>query len=245
MKILVYGVTNWDDEEQANNQSDHLNEWHERVNCFIGDTEKVFITTGSYSDPKLNPTTCDVVQIPFFRPYPYSKQNCYFRMGFMTGIWHALMNYDFDILIHCQCRNLIGEHLQPTLKYFNTLEDQIMSPTWSSMVGTSIDVGFMAMKKKAALMYCATGYRQNCDQSKTSINCEEEAYLMFNNSWFNPWPETLTCRPYDISYHHDSPNYPSIYDLTPEQIKELPIIATGKHCNTQDLEQWKNNHPIK
>ena len=122
------------------------------------------------------------------------KKYNYFRYGFMIGIWQTLLdNYDFDLLIHCQTRNLIGENLNKYIIDFKNKKDKIlMAPSFHSLIGSSIDVSLMFMKRNAVISYTQTGVRQNFEFfSQKCLNCEEEAFLMFRNNWYNPWKNIL------------------------------------------------------
>lgn len=264
MKILVYGVTNWDGKEEFDDGCMHCNrgfnliEWYNRVVTFIPNAHKVFITTGTYSDPRLNPLPVDIYQLPFIKVVPYSPQNSYFRVGFMTGIWKALLDYtDFDILFHVQCRTLLGKDLTPYLEEFMNREEQVMGLRYTS--GThhqgfthGIDVGAMAMKRDAALMYAIGGRRFSCDNNPLPMNCETEAYLMFKDSWMKLFPEIPTVRQDDGTYHEgmnkeDPDSVPrSLYHISDiEYFKKLPIIANGKHVNKEFYLEWLKANPYE
>lgn len=268
MKIVVFGVTHWDNEEEflpscSNcNKGTMLIEWYNRVFNFIPNPHKVFLAAGSESNPALNPLPIDLYQIYFKKIFPYSNQNLYFRLGFMTGIWKALLDFpDFDLLIHVQCARYLGKDLTPYLKEFLQRDEQVMAfnlksqipevageQTWEVM-----DVGFMAMKKPAALMYAATGYRQSCDPNANVIAVEDEALLMFKDSWWNPFPEIPTIRQRDLAYETlcnesfiDYNVGESRFEVTDiEYFKTLPIIANGKHVTKEFLDAWLEANPTK
>lgn len=269
MKIIVYGTTHWDNADEIDFKRDGLNEWYRRVKKFIPNTSEIFLTTGSYSDPKLNPLPCPLYQVPFYRPFVYSQQNCYFRTGFLTGIWKSLIDFsDFDILIHCQTRHLLGEDMTPYLESFLKREEVVMSVHHNSNGGEikGIDVGFFAMKKSAALLYTVSGTRQTCDDNPHVMSVEEEALQMFNSVWYTPWgniPTTRqidwpwrTCRTAQINNNilcsrindleEDFKNSePSPLDITDiEYFKKLPFIATSYHVTDEFLNEWKKAHPV-
>lgn len=262
MKILVYGVTNWDSAEDLDsdcrcrkcNKRDGLIEWYNRVLKFLPEPYKVFLTGGTYSDPRLNPIPVDLVQIPLLKALEYSHQNSYFRNGFMVGVWKALLDYaDFDLLIHCQTTRLIGQDLSQIIGEFMVRDEQLLGPRFTSGCGrpfdeSGIDVGFMAMKRNAALMYAVAGRRQSCDNYHLPMNCEKEAYLMFKNSWWNPWPSIPTLKQKDLTAHTASDfgeEIVSWYDITDiEYFKKLPIIATGKHVTSDYYNEWLNANPV-
>lgn len=269
MKILVYGTTHWDNIEEVNFKKASLEEWYKRIKKNIPQASDIFLTSGSYSDPTLNPLPCPLYQIPFFRPFPYSQQNCFFRTGFLTGIWKALIDFaDFDILIHCQTRHFLGEDLTPYLKEFMTRKEVVMSINHTSNGGhlKGIDVGFIAMKRAAALLYTVSGYRQTCDDNPGVLAVEEEAYMMFENMWYSPWGEIPTFKqidwPWRVSrkmkivngvlsseinnFKEDYINSePSPFDITDiEYFKKLPFIATSFHVTDEFLNEWKKAHPL-
>jgi hypothetical protein len=260
MKIVVYGVTNWDSRQDFGrscskcNLEQNLIEWYNRVLKFIPGTHKLFLTTGTYSDPRLNPIPVDLIQIPFFKTLEYSPQNNYFRNGFMVGIWKALLDYaDFDLLIQCQTTRIIGQDLSGILEEFMKRDEQLLAPRFTSGTNNnynikSIDVGFMVMKKNAALMYAVAGKRQSCDSHNSPMNCEDEAYLMFKNSWWNPWPNIPTLKQLDLTANTASDfggSTDSWYNITDlEYFKKMPIIAIGKHVELDYYNEWLKANPV-
>lgn len=260
MKLLIYGVTNWEDKSEFEsscikcNKGYNLIQWYNRIVTFIPAAKKIFITTGTWSDPSLVPIPVEVVQIPFIKTIPYTNQNSYFRVGLMTGIWKALLNYpDFDILLHCQTSRLLGQNILPLLEEFMKSKEQLMAMRFTSgknrESGTNgIDVGFMAMKRNAALMYAVAGRRQSCENNPEPMTCEEEAYLLFKDSWKVMWPEIPTPKQRDLTYEGLTYNPPkdSWYEITDiEYFKKLPIIANGKHITHEFYEAWLEANPYE
>lgn len=263
MKIIVYGVTNWDSSEEFEkecyicNKAFNLIEWYNRNVTFIPNIHHMFLTTGTYSDPSLNPIPAPLYQLPFFKVLPYTAQNNYFRVGFMIGIWKALMDFpDFDLLIHVQTTRLIGKDLTPYIEEFMERDEQLMAMRFTSGKNREndikgIDVGFMAMKRNAALMYAVGGRRFSCDNNPSPMNCEDEAYLMFKDSWMVLWPEIPTPKQYDLTYRsgmspEEKSNSDSWYDITDiDYFKNLPIIANGKHVDHDFYEAWLNANPYE
>ena len=269
MKIIVYGTTHWDNKEEIDSKREDLVEWFKRVKKFIPAASNIFLTTGSYSDPNLNPLPCPLYQIPFYRPFVYSQQNCYFRTGFLTGIWKSLVDFsDFDMLIHCQPRHFLGENIMPFLEDFFNRKEIVMSIYHNSNGGDikGIDVGFMAMKRAAALLYTVSAQRQTCDDNPHIMSVEEEALKMFDGLWYTPWDNTPTVRQIDWpwrtcktaqivdnvlcsrinnlkeDYKNSEPSPLDITDL--EYFKKLPFIATSYHVTDEFLNEWKKAHPV-
>jgi hypothetical protein len=80
-------------------------------------------------------------------------------------------------------------------------KEVLMAPAFTSFIGSSIDVSLMFMKKSCVLTYSQTGARQNFEIfSNECLNCEEEAFLMFRNSWYNPWKEILSIKQFDSPF---------------------------------------------
>jgi len=247
MKIAVFGVTHWDDEVGAATQEPVISEWERRVRAFIPQCTQIFLSTGSYSPPEFCPIDVPVVQAEMYRGAPYSMRNNYFHYGFKTGIWKKVLDNDFDLLIHCQTTRFLGEDMTNHITEFMNRDELLMAPRFSSLIGSSIDVGFMCMKKQAALYYTATGRRQSFSLDEINLNCEEEAYMMFNGSWYNPWLDIPTIRQLDISYCRDDIGivYNSPFTITDiDKFRSLPLIANGKHVTDEFLEEWKLAHPI-
>lgn len=246
----MFGVGNWDDKDDADRQQDLLREWQVRGEAFIN-PEYFFISPGSYSPPEYNPTTLPIHQIQFYRPWEYSRQNNYYRLGFQSGLYRSLQDFpDADLIIHYQCSRLIGRDLRSLLEEFMEREEQLLAPSFvSGCLEPSLDVGFMAMKPRAANFLVATGLRQNCDPDPNVMNCEEEVHTLLKDSWWNPWPEMTTTRQLDfptrISNMELGTNFIP-YDI--ESIDEygnLPIIAIFlKHCSQTFYDYWLKKNPV-
>lgn len=268
MKIIVFGTTNWDSDERFNidcrfcNKKEELYQWYNRVFKFIPSPEKVFITAGSESDVNINPLPVDLYQIGFKKTIRHSNQNNYFRLGLMTGIWKTLLDYpDFDLLIHIQCNRLLGRNFEPWLKEFMEREEQLMAFNFKSALPPGvpskndncfIETGFMAMKRPAAQIYVAAGQRQCCDPNPYPFSCEEEAYSMFANSWWNPAPDILTIRQRDKAYEEVCNLEQLSIDIGSSEMeikdidffKTLPIIAAGDNLTHEFYDEWLQANPL-
>jgi len=264
VNILVYGVTYWDTEEDINSRKEQHLEWYRRVQKFIPENKEIFITAGSYSPPEYNPLPCKLYQAPLFRPLPYSKQNCYFRHGFLTGIWKSLIDYrDIDLIVHCQTRHFLGIDLTQYLEEFLQRDELLMSInfTGDNNCLQGIDVGFMVMKPAGALLYTIRNYRQTCDEDMNCLNCEEEALEIYKDLWWNPWPDIPTFKQIDWIYREEPEEIDgtivttinpdtiktkqSRSDITDiEYFKQLPMIATGHHVTEEFYQAWLKAHPI-
>lgn len=270
MKVVAFGVTHWDGIEDFKDECPHCNkgvvmwEWYDRVNKFIG-PDKLYLAAGTKSEQSINPLPIDLVQIGFERKMEHSAQNNYFRLGLMTGIWKALLDYpDFDILLHVQCSRFIGQDLRPLLEEFYKRDEQVMAFNTSTFSPREfypvdreeqsfMDTGFLAMKKAAALVYVATGYRQSCDlYDVIPISCDEEALMLFKDSWWNPRPDIKTFKQFDTMYMEnakmddiDTHKYPSTVEITDiEYYKKLPIVANGPNASHGFLTEWILNNPV-
>lgn len=234
MKTHVFGVCYWGQETPH-----YLDDWHARIKAFLPH-EKLFLCPGSYSNPdKLHLADVDVVQIGVQNTEHYTRDWCYFYVGFMTGIYHALLNLDFDILVHVQDRTLIGNYLIRTLEEFSERKEILCAPKLTSQLGIGIETGFMAMKREAVLRYATSNLRCALSQYQ-QMNVEDEAFYMFGEDWWNPFPEVHTTRQEDHTYSTEN----SPFTLSKPLTARLPIIASGKHCNERYLSEWKKNHPI-
>jgi hypothetical protein len=249
MKVFVFGVTNWNDHSEAFNQKRDLEQWYLRNNTFLP-TNEMFLTAGTYSDPRFNPLPLPLHQIGFSSPEtPYSVQNNYWRIGFQTAVWKIfLMNVAFDLAIHVQCTRLIGQDLRPLVEEFMQRDEVVMAPSFKSGCGIDgIDVGFMAMKPVALSLYAVSGHRQSCDPNPKCMNCEEEAYEFYKDQWWNPWPNILTLKQYDRAWEADELNEDkkSPYEITDlDYFCNLPIIAIGKHVSPEYQKAWMKKNPI-
>jgi len=250
MRTLVFGVHHWGNRPPTHEERGHCNEWYDRITAFVPGVKDVFVATGSYSNPNFSPLPEDVqlVQNNVHFDAPYSRDINYFRNGFMTGIWHALLNEkDWDVLFHIQTRVFMGAPLTDELDQFSTMSGMdVMAPRFAQKIGTSIEISIFAMKPEAVKKYATSGVRQSLNiYGIPDVNCEEEAFIMFNKSWFNPWPDVITTRANDFMEIGDGKFINSPFAITnPEVLNSLPFIsANDKHISEPLLEGWKEQHP--
>ena len=246
MKIVVYGVVHWNDKKHAKEQKDHIVEWYQRCKKFIPLSD-LFLSAGTYSDPKYNPLSIPIVN----NGIKYTREYCiewnYFRNGFMTGIWHAALNLDYDILFHVQCRNLIGDNLTSYLIDFWSREEIIMAPQWkASRFGICVENSFMAMKKPAVESYLAGGLRPSLATFNPVLNTEQEAFHLFNEggNWYNPFHWITSIRKRDPD-KWNAGRRNSQYDVSMVDFLKLPFIATNRHCSEVEKNDWKLRHPVE
>lgn len=250
MKILVFGVHHWF-KPSSKAEKKHLQEWHDRINKFIPNSE-IFITTGCYSLQKQSPFPSQLPVIQNKIPYTkeYSVRHNYFRNGFMTGIWHALLNHEnWDILFHIQPRVLLGVDMQPFIQEFiNNDQYQVLAPNFYSQGGAKLEISFFGMKPGAVKSYSLGGLRNSFIQENDIYpwNTEQEAYEMFYNVRYNPWPEVFTTRQIDsVANGFGAPSlYSPFTILNIKEYGELPLISTGKHCTVEFRNHWKRLHKI-
>lgn len=252
MKIIVYGVHHWNDNAPDKKTKQYCKEWYDRIIKNIPNVSEVFVTTGSHSNPNKSPFPKKVSIIQNKIPYtqPYTLYHNYFRNGFMTGIWHALLNIsDWDILLHVQSRVLVGDNLTKQFQDFQNSSKQVICPSLIQQGINSMEISFFGMKPAAVMKYATGGHRPSFhyDSTEYTYNCEEEAYLMFHKTWFNPWPEIITtrqldksCRSVGLKTEH-SPF--SLFNL--RDIEKLPVVSTGIHILPEYLQHWKNTHPYE
>ena len=174
MRIVVFGVTHWNDKKHAKEQKNQLIEWFTRVKKYVP-YDNIFLSAGTYSDPSFNPLRIPMINNGIKFTNNYSVEWNYFRNGFITGIWYATLNLKYDILYHIQCRNLIGTDLFPYLQKFSKREEYMMAPQWKSSESIGIEVSLMAMKKQAVEKYLEGGLRPSLATYGPLLNTEEEA----------------------------------------------------------------------
>lgn len=251
MNIIVYGVDHWPDLPPTEKKINHCKEWYDRIIKFIPYVSKVIIATGNNCNIEYSPYPKEVtiIQNNIPQTVEYSREYSYFRNGFMTGIWHTLLNEkNYNILFHIQARVLIGENLKKEIDDFMLKDNKlIMAPFYTQHIGSSIEISIFAMKINAIRKYATSGIRQSFNiYNAPDVNCEEEAYIMFHDSWYNPWPDILTTRQIDT---FDPRNYTKEF-TTPfcisnkEAFNRLPFISTyKKHVVDSYLKSWKECHP--
>lgn len=252
MNVIVYGVHHWTNEKQSDECIAHCKEWYDRIMKFVPNVKKVIIATGNYCNLEFNPFPKEVQIIQNKIPLsePYSRKYNYFRNGFMTGIWHTLLNEEnWDVLFHVQGRVLLGKDLANEFKSFIENEKvSIMAPRFTQFIGTSVEISIIAMKPNAVQKYATSAIRQSFEcYNEIDMNCEDEAYIMFSNAWYNPWPQVISNRQLDY-FNNDAgiqTNELSPFAIMDEtEFNKLPFIATGdKHVTSKFLNSWKENNP--
>lgn len=248
MKIIAYGVSNWSDTTPAD-QIELNCEWYKRIIKYIPGVTKVIVTTGNYSDPKTSPfhSNIKIVQNNIPLTEPYSNKHNYFRNGFITGIWHALLNEpEWDILFHIQPRVLIGANMSKHLHDFMNTDKSVMCARLINSVGYSMEISLLAMKRQAVQTYATRGFRQSFEIENTLYisTCEEEAFKLFHKTWYNPWDNIITTRQYDWSMLYNNTNEPACFQIKNiDDFSNLPFISTGKHVSDEFKNKWiKKNY---
>lgn len=237
--VLVFGVGHWDNEEHAKKQASDFNEWYTRVQAYLGQPP-TFIACGTKSDPALCPLfDIDIAQINLTKSRRYSRDWSYYRVGFLTGLWHALLRNNWDILIHCQVRTLLGEDQTSKIDEFRARDEVLCAPSWRSVAGEFIETGFMMMKREAVLRYVTRPLRP-CLSDNEAINVELEALNLFTYDWWNAWPEIISTRKRDFNY----PN-PNGLTVNMQNFLKLPMIAINRHCSEEEKKEWLMQHPVK
>jgi hypothetical protein len=238
MNVLVYGVTNWDDKSHADSESKVLHEWYDRTSSFVNYND-IFLSTGTYSDPEFNPLDIPVIQNNLPKTEEYGRGWNYFRNGFVTGIWSALFRDDWDILLHNQCRILLGEDMNKHLEAFMDSPELIMAPKFSNVACLAVEIGFLAMKREAALRVVTQSRRPSLyHDDHAVVNCEDEIYQLFSDSWYDPF-DIRTTRKRDWNWPEESP-----YHLEMEEFLSLPLISASHHATSEEIDEWINKHPI-
>ena len=238
MRILVFGVGNWNTQEEAESIRDDLIEWNNRINAFLGNP-KIFIASGTYSDPMFNPLNIDLVQIGLHKKKEYSKKWNYFQVGFLSGLYHSLFNPDWDILIHCQCRTFIGIDMIPLIEEFSKRKEQVCALSWMCTSGKIPETGFLAMKPDAVKKIVTQTTRTPLSENDNEINSEDDLADLFHNNWWNPYPNIMTIRK-DGKYN----GFDDETKIDMNTFLNLPIVAGTVHCHREELKSWCEKHPI-
>ena len=232
-KTQVFGVCYWENEKPA-----YLEDWYARINKFLPN-QGVYLCPGCWSDPKLCPIPVPVIQYGLKKSEDYSRNWCYYYSGFMTGIYHALLNLDFELLVHVQDRTLIGIDLTDIIQEFMERDEILCAPKYTGQIGVGIETGFMMMKKEAVMRYATSNMR--CALSEyDQINVEDEALYMFDDDWWNPFPSIHTIREFDGTFVFKK----TPFNLSQKKTINLPILAAGKHSLKREQVLWQQKHPL-
>lgn len=227
IKTVVFSVSFW-----GENTPERFIPWYKCLNKHLK-YDDLYLTCGSYSNPDKLPIPLEVAQIGIKNTKQYSKNWSYYYVGFLSGMYHALLSKDFDVLIHVQNRTFLGMNLNPIVEEFYNRSELIAAPKLTSQIGSMIDTGLMLMKKETAQKYVTSNLRPALSDEE-QMNVEEEAYYIFGDSWWNFMPEYPSTRKYDKTYEYDeSPFY-----LSDELFYDLPIIAGPKHCSEEEFDKW-------
>ena len=238
MKVLTFGVTNWNDKSEAEIYESTLHAWYKRTKAYVNSNE-IFLSTGSYSNPKYNPLDIPLIQNGLFKTKKYGRGWNYFRNGFITGLWYSLFKTDWDIVLHNQCRMFLGEDMNHYLEEFYKRDELIMAPKFSNIACTVVEVGFIAMKREAVLKIVTQGERPSLWENDFEVpNVEDEMYHLFCDSWYDPF-QLRTTRKRDWNYPNPSP-----YHLEMDEFLNLPLISTSHHATTEEINAWCELHKL-
>ena len=154
------------------------------------------------------------------------------------------MKWDFLSFIHYSV--LLGKDIKPYLNEFANRPESFMSPQFTTPRGTYIETGMMFMKPSAVKKWILNGSVKEYKHNGIYLTIEQEATLIFNDDWFNPFDDITTIRRDSINTKHDGTNnFLGNYVLTDECFIDLPFIfSLPKHCPPYLVDEWKRKHPI-
>lgn len=251
MYVYVFGTVYWDCPQKAKEKSSYLTEWKRRVCEYIPDISKLYMSSGTYSNPKDSPLPdTELIQLNIPITIKHSNDWNYWRVAFINGIFNALLSKDkVDLIIHCQTNLFLGVNLESMIKAFMRSEKIVMTVRVNSLWGKGLETGIMIMKPKAAIKYITQGLRSSLS-TKKELNVELEAFELFKGEWFNLLPAATTIRKEIVeSCEKINPENKVIiergFNLSDQQFINLPFILGPKHCSLEDYNRWIQNHPIK
>lgn len=244
MKIITSSVINWSSHNDALQQRDSIIEWKKRIDKYLNHPY-IFLTAGSYSDPKWNPTNLPLVQIDLPVTKPYSLGWSYWKHGFVTSLYSALLsNQPWDIYAYIHHQVLLGEDMIPKIRDFFDSSSLLMAAKFEWPWGTIVDTGCMFFKRDSLVKYITSQPRPILSDNN-DVLIEQDIMDIFRNSWSEMYPEIPRFRS-SLNASDGTEiekEFFSKYHVSPDQMIKLPFF-TKNHFNEEDRVLWERSNPI-
>ena len=259
MKICVFTDLFWNNEKEFLEMQDYINTWKSGIDKHIK-YDNIFGISGTKCDNNFKLNNLEVkypkISPKFYNHLYYNlgdKYLIYWTAAFSSGIFYALLNYDFDILIHIHYAvdiNNIKINLEEEIKKFIDSNKLIAAPQQLDVCGNLIDTSFLILKKDIAdFLFFYYPIRQLfCKKNYSGLGVEEYFTLLFKDYWYILFPNIPRIRTPQIELI-DTENNPielnsfqkSFAYSSEEDILNLPLVfATKKHLGESLYEKWKN-----
>jgi hypothetical protein len=251
MSNCVFSTVCWNTKEEFDKLYSHMIDWKHRVDENFRNPY-CFTTTGTYSDPRYRLNDLKTLQIGV----PYKDQDYedipnainYWKIGFLTGIFHALTHVKWNILAYVHYAVLLDIDLIPIIEEFEASDKIICAPQQLSQRGNSLETGLMLMKREAAIKF-ATRFPARetiMDPNGGRISVEDQVCLLFENEWMVMRPDIPTIRkglpPF---YNRPHTEFEKKFEISDKAFLDLPMIfGTEKHCGNELLCQWRYQHQL-
>lgn len=196
MNTLVCALAYWRSAEQVAAIAPALRRWRAMVSWRF-QTGRLFLASGTQSDPELNPIREDAPLVSARVPYtkPYSVYGwCYGLCAIQAALTFADDAEPWDVFAMVDTDLVITDHFDwPALSAeFMARSETVMSPAWA---GGPCMGSFIFLKPPAVTKWLNGRLRPNlCAEEPKPMLCEPEAAAIFGPDWWNPWPQFKTIR---------------------------------------------------
>jgi len=246
MNILVFCISHWTDQKHSNIVKPHLLEWQKRIDFYLDNPIK-FLSMGSYSNPEYNPTSIPIIQNGM--KYNVKEDSHFWRYGLFAGFNYALLNKEklnWDIVIYAHYSLLLGFDLMPYLYDFMKRPESICAPTMNSNWGSFLDTAFMIMKEEAIVKWITESsiYTPHTNKQQKILS-EEEATILFEDDWYNPFTNISTLHKYLFPHKGTITKMEKKFMLSLTDFLELPMILGLNFCEPYELNLWLEKHKLE
>lgn len=196
MRILLFALAYWrdlDDAHRRDGRWDSYERWLDRVRQFFKPS-RVFLASGTWSEPALNPLLDDGVPLvnagaPFDAPYDWERRQ-YACCALSAAAFYALNKNDWDYLVCFDTDALVGAVDLPKLfEEFAGRAETILAPGWNGGIAGP----FCAWKRRGvATLAHHRLYPNLCDPDeprRLEIPELEWKRMYHDGRWWNPWPQ--------------------------------------------------------
>lgn len=250
VKTCVFSISYWDNQKQADLLRNIYTEWQQRISTSLPGSS-CFVSTGSYSNPSYNPTKLPLIQLGIEKQLDNNTPRInYFRCGFFGALYYFLLNkniYNWDSIAFVHYSVLLDIDLTKHIEDFLKQPKSIMAPSLLTQYGNLIETGLMVFKESAIKKWILNkGINDYHSDRKTWTIIEHEATMLFENDWYNPFPEIISIRKYNLPAENEKSTFIKRFELNDYAFLDNPFIfGLEKHCPKYLLDQWKQKHPIR
>ena len=231
MKLITFTLCYWNNSEDAEKLREGLEKWRENAEHYLKPIY-MFIASGTWSDPLLNP----IPNVPVVNAgvasclrYDYFRRQ-YGICAIMAGLFHALNRNDWDLCIMLDWDALIGAVDFPKLlTEFQERPETILAPAWYDGIGGP----FIVWKRDGICRLAHQRIHPNlCDMDapeRPQVWEREVLSIYSKERWWNPWPQ------YEMLVYHDPTTQKPVEDDWPFVDRAQPWLleSYARECTSK------------